>query len=441
MGFCYKLLSILAKHTHLKRLFLLSMKWVKRILLFWKRENSLTKEIDKLQSDDPQVRQSAVKTLGTLGVRVFVALIHELEDVDNNVRQESIEAIKQFIHHLPVETLPQILQDNDSGVRLETAEMLGTLAQIQASDMLLAALDDESPAVRAEVIHVLKQTKNPDILKRLLPLLNDPDEEIRAEIAIVLRRQDPSKIVTPCLLRLRKEENVLVRGEIAKTLSQVKDKRMLRTFIHALESDSHWYVRNIAINVLGNYKHPTIRTTLIKALLDSDNSVRTTAADMLDKRGWFPETDLEKAYYFLAKEEFTRLLELGASVIAPLTTIRKDNEVFRDLASTMLQQIYASLEIVIFGDGLEKIDLPRTTLYNPDVSKVTFPMTALKKIAIYPDSYQFHQLECFLTYAVNHIGQQTLKIQVEATIYGTSEKLHANLRNALQNICKHVHEG
>ncbi len=62
---------------------------------------------------------------------------------------------------------------------------------------------------------------------------------------------------------------------------------------------------------------------------------------------------------------------------------------------------------------------------------------------IHADSTNFYQLEHFLTYAINHIGQQHLKCHVTVHIYGDSQQLHSHLHHNLMNLCKQVvvHEG
>jgi hypothetical protein len=75
---------------------------------------------------------------------------------------------------------------------------------------------------------------------------------------------------------------------------------------------------------------------------------------------------------------------------------------------------------------------------NPDVSNLTMSMSHLKKVKIYTETYSFHQVERFLTYAVNYIGQKHLKENVEVDIYGDPDKLHPNLRNNFEHLCKRV---
>lgn len=54
------------------------------------------------------------------------------------------------------------------------------------------------------------------------------------------------------------------------------------------------------------------------------------------------------------------------------------------------------------------------------------------------NTYDFRQIESFLTYAVMYLSQKYLGTHVTAHIYGASQKLHPNLRNNLTNLCRRV---
>ena len=95
---------------------------------------------------------------------------------------------------------------------------------------------------------------------------------------------------------------------------------------------------------------------------------------------------------------------------------------------------------LLFGDLNVKPTHRRITLKNPNVGHLTVPMPALQHIVIHIPTHAFHSVERFLTYAINHIGQDYLKKYVEVHIYGDSTQLHTNLRNTLKNLCKQLKE-
>jgi hypothetical protein len=102
------------------------------------------------------------------------------------------------------------------------------------------------------------------------------------------------------------------------------------------------------------------------------------------------------------------------------------------------KSVDVSIETVIFGNASTTPHDPYKTVMNPDFSVVTIPMPRLKTLIIHADTYDFRQIEYFLTYAVNYIGQNRLKKFVDVHIYGDPATLHPNLRNSFTNLCKVV---
>jgi hypothetical protein len=94
-------------------------------------------------------------------------------------------------------------------------------------------------------------------------------------------------------------------------------------------------------------------------------------------------------------------------------------------------------ERIIFDEALATDDTALTMLRNPDMTDFILPLPYLKRIIIHAETYDFHLVERFVTYAVNHIGQRALK-QVEAELIGDPSRLHPNLRNTLMSLCKQV---
>ena len=106
---------------------------------------------------------------------------------------------------------------------------------------------------------------------------------------------------------------------------------------------------------------------------------------------------------------------------------------------TTCKRVEVDVDLIIFGEKTSQEDNPYTTLHNPDFSECTLLVLHLKQVVIYTATYDFFQVERFLTYAVNYIGQKYLKKYVDVHLYGDPEKLHPNLRNSLTNLCRRIH--
>lgn len=276
---------------------------------------------------------------------------------------------------------------------------------------------------------------------QLITMLHDENPDVRIEAAVALRKFKDKRAVEPCIDMLRGEENLFVRGDIAETLRVLGDVRIVKPFIRALKEDSHWYVRAIALKVLDTFGDASVEEHFVKALHDPDLAIQGRAADILQKRGWTPEDNFEKAIYFAAKQDWEMVMTLGAQAVAPLLILQNaHNRESRKKAIMSLKTICPSIERIVFGTGQLSAFNLYTTLCNIDVSELTLPLSALKNINIFSETYDFWQVERFITYALDFIGQKHLKEQVEVHIYGDPEKLHPNLRNTFKNLCKRIEE-
>jgi len=63
---------------------------------------------------------------------------------------------------------------------------------------------------------------------------------------------------------------------------------------------------------------------LYEYLKDKDYRVRKEAANALDKLRWKPSFEVDRAYYFIAKEEWDEVIKIGKAAIEPLTKTLSD---------------------------------------------------------------------------------------------------------------------
>ena len=95
------------------------------------------------------------------------------------------------------------------------------------------------------------------------------------------------------------------------------------------------------------------------------------------------------------------------------------------------------VERIVFGSRATPDHIEPTTLHDPELQDFRLPLPHLKRILIHADTYDFHLVERFVTYAVNYIGQAALK-QVEVEVAGDPTQLHPNLRNTLAQLCNTI---
>lgn len=205
-----------------------------------------------------------------------------------------------------------------------------------------------------------------------------------------------------------------VRSCAARALGEIGDQKAVESLIRAIEDDDA-QVRLNAAFALGEIGDIRGIEYLINTLDDEEDDIRINTAQALGKMG-------------------------DSRVIEPLLkefTSATDHD-FRKAAKEALENLCSFITTVILGKSVVSVDDLRTVFYNPDVSELTSSLCNLNKIIIDTVTYDFRKVERFITYAVNYIGKEHLKNNVEVHIYGDPKKLHQNLHNLFNSLCKKV---
>jgi HEAT repeat protein len=115
------------------------------------------------------------------------------------------------------------------------------------------------------------------------------------------------------LVKLLDESEIEV---ITEALGRISEPEV--ELIKALEDDDYRSVRGAAAEALGWIGNVSAVEPLIKALSDENTSVHKSAAGALDKLGWTPETDGQRAAYLIAVEDWKSMVEWGEPAVEPL---------------------------------------------------------------------------------------------------------------------------
>ncbi|ODS34714.1 MAG: heat repeat-containing PBS lyase [Candidatus Scalindua rubra] len=436
------------------------------------------------------VRREVLEALRMIGdPRAVEPLIKALGDKDWDVRDKAAKALGNIGDSKAVEPLIKALRDEEYYVREWTAYALGKIGKPDAVGPLIKALADDFECVRKEAAWALGEIGKPAV-EPLIEALGDEDSDVRQGAAKALNRIGwrPSldseisyyfiakrdweflvslgSIAVEPLIKALGDKYTIVREKAAETLGNIGDASAVEPLIQALRDtkysvrmmaaealgnigdskaieplikalrDEEYYVRERTAYALGKIGKPAVEP-LVKTLEDASCFVRMRAAEILEKIGWRPSLDREKSYYFIAKTDWESVVLLGSIAVEPLIKALGDKDsIVREKAAEALERICVQITTVVFGKV--STDDERTTLKNPDVSELTMPMKNLIKILVDTESYDFRQVERFLTYAVNYIGEKRLKKYVEVHINGDPDKLHPNLQNLFNNLCKNV---
>ncbi len=427
--------------------------------------------IDLSEHSDKESRRRGVEALGKIGGKeVLHALEHALHDDDTGVRKNAVIALADQQHVVP---LVNILQDPNSDVRLLAANTLTEhhwqpqnnrerilyeiacrnwssplLSSPTAVEPLLTMLQDERPEnlhARMNAAVALGKIGAPQAFEPLVQLCRHIEANLRSMAVAALGDLQDVRALT-VLVHTIKDTASTVRTASATALGAFDDARSVEALIYALGDtdptrlgDRNPEVQRAAAAALRHMPGQRVTATLVNALEDDDAIVRYEAAEVLVHRNWNPHNDGEMIHYSIAREDWEYVKTFGAQALPDLIVRSADKDrAIRETAHTLLKKLLSSVTIVIFGDIHVKDAYRRITFTNPDVEALTIPMKHLGHLVVHIQTYDFHRLERFLTYAVNYIGQRHLKQNVVAHIYGKTEDLHPNLLNTLKNVCQEI---
>ena len=177
--------------------------------------DSLQELFHALTQDDPQLRETAIRALGTLllardntpdegliGTKpnvdsrwneVLGAIASALRDQDWGVRQSAAEMLIKL--HTPLEDDARALlyldvQSPDPEIRLGAAWSLAFIKDERAVQPLIALLSHEDPIIVASAADALGETGDERAVAALTPLIVHEDEDIQDAARDALERLD-----------------------------------------------------------------------------------------------------------------------------------------------------------------------------------------------------------------------------------------------------------
>jgi HEAT repeat protein len=249
-------------------------------------------------------------------------LITALKDEHGYVRANAAWALGEIKDPRAIDPLFAIfIHDKEGWVRGSARKALVKIGNT-ATEPLISALKDESWLVRNDAAASLGEIKDFRAVGPLISVfLNDEKELVRMNAKEALVKTGKSA-AEPLIVALKKDSSNVRWGEVKEVLV-IMGKSAVEPIISALK-DKSWSARGNAAAALGEIKDSRAVKPLIVTLQDENSDVRKNAAESLDKLGWTPANDTERAVYYLAKRKWKQCLQVGTLAVEPFISALKD---------------------------------------------------------------------------------------------------------------------
>ncbi|NVM01262.1 MAG: HEAT repeat domain-containing protein [Candidatus Helarchaeota archaeon] len=320
-----------------------------------KAANSL---IQLLKDEDCYVRDNSKDSLVNMGSNVVELLISYLKDENNRIRGNVASALGLIGDKRAIEPLISLLDDDHELVKIKVSYALKNLgwepsnkrlemipklptkplvkpklkhpipskkkkdsrAKIKIKgktiEILLPYLKDDDKNVRLKAIKALKKIKDEKVVDLLIQSLKDKDSDIKYEAVKVLGKIKNPKAVNP-LTKLLWDEFLSVQQQVLKVLGAIGDAKAVDPIIQALKDNAIYTNGFETIEKIGK----SAIKPLIKFLRDDDYWIRHYTAETLEKIGWKPANETEKAHHLIAKDDYKgweEIIKLGDFALEPL---------------------------------------------------------------------------------------------------------------------------
>jgi HEAT repeat protein len=173
--------------------------------------------------------------------------------------------------------------------------------------------------VRQPDISAMREARD---IKGLISLLDHGNFDVQWHAADALGTMGAGAV--PVLLATLNHRSINTRVGAIEALAAIRDARATGPLAALLESEETSEVRWAAAIALGEIGDLHSIPLIVKALRDMDRYVRYGAAKALEQLGWQPETDAEKAYYLLARQDWDGAKKIGKPAISPIITLLKE---------------------------------------------------------------------------------------------------------------------
>ncbi|HEU4931807.1 MAG TPA: HEAT repeat domain-containing protein, partial [Pyrinomonadaceae bacterium] len=298
------------------------------LVLGWLKRSGVDRALTRLMGR-VDLRDEIIEALVRHGPATVELLTSQLESEDLEVRRSAVVALGRIGDSKATSALVNTLTDDSLAV--EGANALGRIGDPEAVDGLVNLFSNTDASIRQAAVSALNSLTLPSMSKRIIPLLHDPDPNVR-ESAVKIAGYFGYPESADALLELSHDSNERVRCAALEHLPFVDDERALDVLIHAMKEETS-NVRAAAARALGNMFGPEVVQPLIEGLSDEDGWVRSFSARALGRQR--SEDSVEALKKVVEKEKFNHvriaaldsLGQIGGERIAGIVTgLVKDDD-------------------------------------------------------------------------------------------------------------------
>ncbi|HUR99943.1 MAG TPA: HEAT repeat domain-containing protein, partial [Pyrinomonadaceae bacterium] len=238
--------------------------------------------IEKLDSEELDVRVHAAQALGSIGTEPCVDALIAASRSDSSVALSALEALGRSTNPKAFDALIELLASPDKTLRRAAVNTLKRFPRENAFARLEGLLADVDPNVRESAIRVIGDLEGPACREAVLAATEDADETVRVA-AVEQLASFPSDAAVKVLARALGDKVSNVRAAAARTLAAFADNQSVQALGQALKNDSDPWVRYFAIRSLSENGGASRFSGLLKDLAEQDSAeqVRVAAAEAI----------------------------------------------------------------------------------------------------------------------------------------------------------------
>jgi len=256
---------------------------------------------------------------------------------------------------------------------------------------------------------ILPVDNNRDI-SRLIKRLGHADPAVRCQAAEMLAAAKTDTF--PALIAAAHSPDVSITLGIISFFSRYRIVRSLPYLIGIVGGEGSAEIRLAAVYALGELGNREAVPTLLPLLKGNDRYLRYAAAKVLPRLGWVPKNPEEKAYVFIALQDWGSVRSLGAAAMPALEAIFASGDT--DTRAAILSVVPGAKDIhaqQICREALESADaqtrwIAMNTAMNCGIAPVQVPLLQAWHRRTGPDPLAAAILNfLFLGIGYNYLGK------------------------------------